>query len=80
MITVLLFASVADAVGKRRLEYETQPDDTVRSVRDRVVADFPALSRFVPNLVYALDEEYANEDDAVRPGGTLAFIPPVSGG
>ena len=79
-ITILLFASVADAVGVRRLEVETCAGDTVAAVRDRLVACHPALERFVPNLLYALDEEYVKEHELIRPGATLALIPPVSGG
>ena len=79
-VTVLLFASIAEAVGRRKLIVSLLPGDTVASVRDRLVGDFPVMARFVPNLLYALDEEYARPGDAVRPGTTLALIPPVSGG
>ncbi|OAI44522.1 hypothetical protein AYO38_00040 [bacterium SCGC AG-212-C10] len=78
--TVLLFASVADAVGSRRLEVPLYEGDSVASVRDRLVSDYPALAKFVPNLMYAVDEAYAKESDAVTDGATLALIPPVSGG
>jgi molybdopterin converting factor small subunit len=57
-----------------------QEGDSVASVRDRLVGAHPALERFVPNLLYALDEEYADEFAEVRNGSTLALIPPVSGG
>ena len=40
----------------------------------------PAIDRFLPNLLYALNEDYANLSDEVREGATIAFIPPVSGG
>lgn len=79
-VTVLLFASLAEAAGVRRLEVEANEGETVAMVRDRVVAQYPALGRFVPNLMYALDETYANAGDGVQPGATLALIPPVSGG
>ncbi len=79
-ITILLFASVAAAAGIRRLEMPIEPGDTVGSVRDRLVACRPELAPFVPNLMYALDEEYVKDADPVRGGATLALIPPVSGG
>ena len=50
------------------------------SFRDRLLAVHPELERFVPTLLYALNEEYARETDAVPAGATLALIPPVSGG
>jgi molybdopterin synthase catalytic subunit len=78
--TVLFFASIADQVGMRRLEVEVEPGATVGSVRDRLVARYPQIARFVPTLLYAVDEEYARESDTLPPGATLALIPPVSGG
>jgi molybdopterin converting factor subunit 1 len=79
-ITILLFASVADRAGTRRLELAHEPGDTVASVRDRLVAKFPAIEPMVPTLLYAVDEEYADPGAAIAPGATLALIPPVSGG
>ena len=77
---VLLFASLAEKAGARQFDLELRPGDTVRTVRDRVFADYPALEPFGPRILYALDEEYATLDDEVRPGACLALIPPVSGG
>lgn len=79
-VTVLLFASLADAAGTRRVELGSEPGDTVADVRDRLVAKFPNLERFVPNLLYALDEEYVKPWQPVSAGATVALIPPVSGG
>ena len=79
-ITVLLFASVAERAGTRKFTLELDEPATVGSARDAILARFPGLESFVPTLMYALDEEYARENDAVRPSSTLALIPPVSGG
>jgi molybdopterin converting factor small subunit len=67
-------------VGKRRLELPYEEGDTVESIRDRLVAAYPVVAGFVPSLLYALNEEYAQANDPVSPGATLALIPPVSGG
>ncbi len=79
-VTILLFASLAEAAGFRRIELPLEADDTVGAVRDRLIGRYPALARFVPTLLYAVDEEYARPDTAVAAGATLALIPPVSGG
>lgn len=79
-VTILFFASVAEALGLRKLVVPVQPNDTVGTVRDRLTADYPALARFVPNLLYALDEEYVRPSSPIGGGATLALIPPVSGG
>ena len=79
-ITVLLFASLADCLGARELSLAHQYGDSVASVRDRLVEAHPQIAEFVPTLLYAVDEEYAEEDAPVPAGATLALIPPVSGG
>lgn len=80
MLTVLLFASVAEKAGTRRLELSVEAGDTVGHIRDRLVDRFPSLEPMLPNLLYAVDEEYVRTDSLVRDGQTLAVIPPVSGG
>lgn len=79
-ITVLFFASLAEAVGTRELSLAHLSGDTVASVRDRLIAVHPQVSEFTETLLYAVDEEYADEDAPVPAGATLALIPPVSGG
>jgi molybdopterin converting factor subunit 1 len=79
-VTILLFASIAEKAGTRRLCLPLESGDTIAQVRDRLVARFPQLREAVPTLLYALNEEYAKEWEPVPPGATLALIPPVSGG
>ena len=79
-VTVLLFASVADRAGTRRLTVPVRDGDTVANIRDRVVERFPQLESSLPTLLYALNEEYVKEWEPVPPGATVALIPPVSGG
>ncbi len=79
-VTVLLFASLAEAAGARSVDLPAEPGDTVAHVRDRLLERYPHLERFVPNLLYALDEEYVKPWEPVADGATIALIPPVSGG
>lgn len=77
---MLLFASVAEKAGVRKISVDLQPGATVASVREQVIERFPQLRAFVPTLLYALDEEYVRENAPVCDGATVALIPPVSGG
>ena len=79
-VTILLFASVAERAGARKLELQLEPGDSVATVRDRLVERFPQLRECVPTLLYALDENYVKDSSHVSDGATLALIPPVSGG
>jgi molybdopterin converting factor subunit 1 len=79
-VTVLLFASIAEKAGTRRLEIPAAPGDTVATIRDRLLERFPQLRAFVPTLLYALNENYVKDTAPVCDGATVALIPPVSGG
>jgi len=77
---VLLFAGLAEAVGRR--EVELPEDGAVEATVDEVVArlreSFPALTGHVFRV--AVDRRYARGDELVAAGAEVALIPPVSGG
>jgi molybdopterin converting factor subunit 1 len=78
-ITVLLFASYADALGASSVELAL-PDGA--RVRD-VVAQLGALAggqRLPPSPLVAVNHRYASADEPVAPGDEVAVIPPVAGG
>ena len=77
---MLLFASIAEKAGTRKVVLASEPGDTVARVRDRVLERFPQIKDSLPTLLFALNEEYVKEWEPVAAGATVAFIPPVSGG
>ncbi len=79
-VTILLFASLAEALGRRQFAFPLHEGDTVADISQRLIAQYPALARFAPTLLYALNEEYVKAGAHVTDGSTLALIPPVSGG
>ena len=78
-VTVLLFASYADALGTSSLRLEIEEGSTVAhllgQVRGRAVGH--ALP---PDPMIAVNERYASGDLALCAGDTVAIIPPVAGG
>ena len=74
-VTVRLFAQLRERAGRRELELEL-PDGA--RVRDALAA-VDDLAAGLP-VVMAVNREYADEADELRPGDELALIPPVSGG
>lgn len=80
MVTVLLFAGIAEKLGTRRFEIEVGEGETVGSVRDRLFDEYPELKPYGETLLFAVDEEYAQPGTPLPDGATLALIPPVSGG
>ena len=80
-IDVLLFASLADLAGQRRLTLSLRGDSaTVADLRDALGRRQPALREALAAAIAAVNEEYATDAVDVSSGDTVAFFPPVSGG
>jgi molybdopterin synthase sulfur carrier subunit len=89
---VKLFATLKQLVGAKEIEVELKGDDTVGSVLDKLVADYPVLRDQI------LDEDgnlegyinvFVNKqsmrfldglDTALNEDDVLAIFPPVAGG
>jgi molybdopterin synthase catalytic subunit len=78
--TVLLFASVAEMAGTRRLSLDLRDGARVLDLERELVRRYPKLAGLADRIVYALNEEYVDRGQVIRAGDTVAVIPPVSGG
>lgn len=80
-VTVKLFASYRDAIGKDQVELEVDDPASVATVLTRLKELFPKLSeRLGVNMLIALNAEYASIKSPVKDGDEMALFPPVSGG
>ena len=78
-VTVLLFASYADLLGRSQLELPLAPGGTVADVV-AALGRLPNGSRLPPAPLVAVNERYAGLGDPLRAGDEVAIIPPVAGG
>lgn len=78
MITILLFAQLQEDIGLDRLELELEQQITISTLKKNLQTEYHAAK--LDHVMTAINEEYALDDDMVKPGDTVAFIPPVSGG
>lgn len=78
-VTLLLFASYADALGRSSLELSLPPGATVSDLLDRVRA-IGGAERLPPAVVVAVNEQYASPERILSAGDEVALIPPVAGG
>ena len=78
-VTVLLFASYADALGERTIPLELPDGSTVAEAVSRVRA-MAGAARLPTEPMVAVNEEYARSDRALVAGDEVAIIPPVAGG
>jgi molybdopterin converting factor subunit 1 len=78
-VTVLLFASYADALGAPAVELSL-PDGA--TVRDLVagIGRLPGADALPPAPLVAVNQRYATSAQVIRPGDEVAVIPPVAGG
>lgn len=78
-ISVLLFASYADAIGRPQVELDLPEGATVGDLVATLRAG--AGSGHLPaRPLVAVNQAYARWDQAVRPTDEVAVIPPVAGG
>ena len=77
---VLLFAGLADAIGRDRLGATLPAGATVRDAVDTLAAEHPPIAAARPTLAVAVNEAYRGPDHALADGDVVALIPPVSGG
>ncbi|GAB6448366.1 MULTISPECIES: molybdopterin converting factor subunit 1 [Bacillus] len=77
MIAVLLFAHLQEEVSKPTLHIDCE-NITVAELKEVLIKKYNvAISS---EIMVAINEEYANEDDIIQTGDVVAMIPPVSGG
>lgn len=76
-VTVLLFASWADAFGPR-VELDLPAGSRVQDVLDSLAAR--AADRTLPVPMVAVNQRYARPETPVAASDEVAIIPPVAGG
>ncbi len=79
-VSLLLFASVAEAVGERRREVRVPEGTTVRGLFLLLAEDVPALAGRADHVSFARNQQFVPPDTVLTDGDELAVIPPVSGG
>ncbi|MBM3948905.1 MAG: molybdopterin converting factor subunit 1 [SAR202 cluster bacterium] len=79
-VTVRLFASYREAVGKAELPLDMPSGATVGGLAREMVQRYPGLPRVPKRLVVAVNQEYRDHRHVLRDADEVALIPPVSGG
>ncbi|MDQ0226947.1 molybdopterin converting factor subunit 1 [Metabacillus niabensis] len=77
MIKLLLFAHLQERIGKDSFELNIT-NVTVGQLKAMISEKYDVGS--LEHVMVAINEEYALNDDIIREGDVVAFIPPVSGG
>lgn len=80
MVQVKLFAAARQAVGEPAIEIELREPATVADLRAQLVDRYPALAPWQSHLLFAVDQQYAADTQALDAQAEVACFPPVSGG
>lgn len=80
MIDVILFARARQLVGRDSAAVEVPEGGTVEELTAALIDLNPELKPLLPNLLVAVNNQFANNDTVVRNTDTVACFPPVSGG
>lgn len=75
-ITVKFFASLRETIGKADSNLDNGNINTAADVWQAATDNH----EHIPNMLIAINMEYANLDEMVKDGDEVAFFPPVTGG
>jgi molybdopterin converting factor small subunit len=78
-VSVLLFASYADLLGRSTIDVTVEPGATVADVLS-AVRKLASGDRLPATPLVAVNEVYATPEQTVVAGDEVAIIPPVAGG
>lgn len=79
-VTVLYFAAARERAGVSREFLEVPEGARVSDVLALLAARHPALTRLLPHLRVAVQQQFVGKDAPVSQDAELALIPPVAGG
>ena len=80
IVQVRLFAAARQAAGSETVHVELPAEATVADLRRRWSGKYPALATWEPHLLFAVDQQYAADEQPLTEGAEIACFPPVSGG
>jgi molybdopterin converting factor subunit 1 len=79
-VTVRFFALYRERAGLSSAPIEIPEGASVNDLTDSVRQRFPRLAPPEVKIVVAVNAEYAEPEQVLRPGDDVCLIPPVSGG
>jgi molybdopterin converting factor subunit 1 len=79
-ITVRLFASQRETLGRSSLEVDVPDGTTAAGALARLTQSYRGLSAPDGSIAFAVNREHAAPDTTLHDGDELALLPPVAGG
>jgi len=80
VVTVRLFAAPREFTGKGVIEVSLPQGARLSDLIDRLSADYPGLSQYLPYSKLAVNHAIAPNETILNHGDEVALLPPVGGG
>ncbi|WCK52430.1 molybdopterin converting factor subunit 1 [Aneurinibacillus sp. Ricciae_BoGa-3] len=80
MVTIKLFAAMAEEAGVDTLQVEWKQGMSTQDIKQLLIDKYPLLRPRVANAMAAVNQEYTPSVQELQDNDEIAFIPPVSGG
>lgn len=77
---IYLFATLRERVGSAKIEVLVGEKASVAELKIAAARAFPELDDYLPNVLVAVNQAYAFNDEEIPTDAEVAFFPPVSGG
>ncbi len=78
--TILLFASLRDAIGEQKIKISYAGRLTVSKLKDLLFAQYPQLDFKSKKIIVAVNRKFSLDEDLIPRKAEIALFPPVSGG
>jgi molybdopterin converting factor subunit 1 len=79
-VCVKLFAAARELAGGESLEIDLPDGATVTTLREALMERLPPARELLARSMFAMDCDYAHDQQRLQAGAEIACIPPVSGG
>jgi molybdopterin converting factor subunit 1 len=79
-VCVKLFAAARESAGSGSIEIELPTAATVADLREALMERLPSARDLLARSMFAINHDYAGNEDRLQPNADVACIPPVSGG
>ena len=79
-VRVLFFGVLKDLAGRSSDELSLPESACAGDVIERYERQFPAIAGMRSSIAISVNQEYVQQDSALRAGDEVALLPPVSGG
>lgn len=76
--TILFFGQLTDITGKSSIVFDTTGIQDTDQLKEKLYETYPALRN--SKYIIAIDKELIAQAGKIKPGATIAFLPPFSGG